>query len=91
MSWMFSNCHSLISLPDIYKWFTTNDIYLFNNCISLLNITGIKESKKIDINDDDSEDSHINDDKYKYNRIIEYESEEKNKLYFAMILKEDNN
>ena len=52
-----------MSLPDIYKWFTTNDIYLFNNCISLLNITGIKESKKIDINDDDSEDNHINDDK----------------------------
>ena len=38
MSYIFENCSSLISLPDIYKWNTnnvTNMSYMFYGCSSL--------------------------------------------------------
>ena len=38
MSYMFSNCESLTSLPDISNWNTnnvTNMSYMFSNCYSL--------------------------------------------------------
>ena len=41
MSYMFSNCKSLSSLPDISKWNTNNvnDMsYMFYNCKPSLNI-----------------------------------------------------
>ena len=86
-SFMFSNCCSLISLPDIFKWFTTEDKNLFDNCISLLNITGIKESKEIDKSDDDSEDSEIKHDNTKENEIDFYESDDNEKFHLAIFLK----
>ena len=44
MSFVFSNCPSLLSLPDISKWNTNNvtDMsYMFNNCSSLLSLPDI--------------------------------------------------
>ena len=46
MSEMFSNCLSLISLPDILKWNTNNviNIYkMFSNCLSLTSLPDISK------------------------------------------------
>ena len=44
MSYMFSSCEKLSSLPDISKWNTTNVnnmSFMFNNCISLSYLANI--------------------------------------------------
>ncbi len=41
MTGMFYNCNSLQSLPDISKWNTsnvTNMMFMFSECISLINL-----------------------------------------------------
>ena len=46
MSFMFSGCSSLISLPDISKWDTnyiTNMRYIFHNCSSLSSLPDISK------------------------------------------------
>ena len=46
MSFMFSNCPSLLSLPDISEWNTnnvTNMSYMFNKCLSLSSLPDISE------------------------------------------------
>ena len=46
MSWMFSNCSSLLSLPDISKWNTNNvfDMHkMFYNCSSLSSLPDISK------------------------------------------------
>jgi len=46
MSWMFFDCSSLISLPDISKWNTNNvkDMYyMFYNCSSLISLPAISK------------------------------------------------
>ena len=48
MSYMFSGCSSLLSLPDISKWNTnnvTNMSYMFYNCSSLLSLPDISKWK----------------------------------------------
>ena len=58
MNSMFSNCFSLISLPDISKWDTKNVIYMssmFSNCSSLTSLPDIskwdtKKVKKMNMN-----------------------------------------
>ena len=44
MSYMFNNCSSLLSLPDISNWNTSNVnymSYMFNNCSSLTSLRNI--------------------------------------------------
>ena len=53
MSFIFNNCESLISLPDISKWNTknvTNMSFMFNNCESLNNLPDISkwDTKNVD-------------------------------------------
>ena len=46
MSYMFSNCSSLISIKDIYNWNTknvTNMSYMFSDCSSLLTLPDISK------------------------------------------------
>ena len=46
MSWMFSECSSLLSLADISKWNTNNVInmsYMFNECSSLASLPDISK------------------------------------------------
>ena len=46
MSYMFYECSSLISLPDISKWDTknvTNMSYMFNGCSSLISLPDISK------------------------------------------------
>ena len=46
MSYLFSDCNSLISLPDISKWNTsnvTNMSYLFSDCYSLISVPDISK------------------------------------------------
>ena len=43
MGCLFTNCYSLISLPDISNW-KVNDIFLiFSNCISLISLPDISK------------------------------------------------
>ena len=46
MSWIFYNCSSLISLPDISKWNISN-VYnmsgMFSNCSSLISLPDISK------------------------------------------------
>ena len=56
MSYMFSNCKSLLSLPNISKWKINNDnlistSHIFNNCNSLLSLPDISEWKTNNIID----------------------------------------
>ena len=51
---MFSECSSLISLPDIYKWNTTNLINIsgmFESCSSLISLPDISKWNTSNIND----------------------------------------
>ena len=46
MSYMFKECNSLISLPDISKWNTTNVTHMsamFTGCKSLILLTDISK------------------------------------------------
>ena len=46
MSHIFSNCKSLLSLPDLSKWNTnkvTDISYMFNSCESLLSLPDISK------------------------------------------------
>ena len=48
MSYMFGNCSSLVSLPDISKWNTANvtDMrYMFSKCSSLVSLPDISKWK----------------------------------------------
>ena len=41
MIWMFANCNSLVSLPNLLKWNTPkifNSFKIFYNCFNCLNI-----------------------------------------------------
>ena len=53
MSYMFSKCSSLISVPDISNWNTINVIdmsYLFHHCSSLLYLSDISNWNTINVN-----------------------------------------
>jgi len=41
MSDMFDGCLSLVSIPDINDWKTSNNRTIFNSCISLLYIPNL--------------------------------------------------
>ena len=46
MSFMFSHCESLKSLPDISNWNlsnVTNISYMFNNCVSLISLPDLSQ------------------------------------------------
>ena len=46
MNWLFKNCSSLISLPNISKWNTSNVEEmndLFKNCSSLISLPDISK------------------------------------------------
>ena len=54
MSFMFYNCESLISLPDISKWNTgnvNNMSYMFYNCSSLISLPDISKLNTDNVND----------------------------------------
>ena len=49
MSSMFSGCNSLISLPDLSKWNTSNVenmSHMFSGCVNLIIHSNINSSKK---------------------------------------------
>ena len=49
MTYMFYNCYSLLSLPDISKWNTSNVInmsYLFSHCKLILSLPDISMEYK---------------------------------------------
>ena len=54
MSYIFSRCNSLFSLPDISKWGTskvTNMSYVFNGCTSLLSLPDISNWNTSNVSD----------------------------------------
>ena len=54
MSDMFSNCKSLISLPDVSEWNTsnvTNMNHMFSNCSSLISLPDISKWNTSNVND----------------------------------------
>ena len=54
INFIFLNCRTLISLPDLSKWNIKNIKYMtsaFNNCISLISLPDISNWKNNAVND----------------------------------------
>ena len=62
INFIFLNCQSLISLPDLSKWNIKNIKFMtsaFNNCVSLISLPDISNWKINAVNDTNISKSNI--------------------------------